>query len=132
MKEVLFKHHFELKYIWTALKDIPHCIAFAWAVLAKRRMYVMDNEWFLYIDIENPSLESYISLSKEKDVFGVQGLDVYYDAGKEAEFVFNEAKEDAIKHLTACNVKYDVLAEKSMSRLVKTFIILMACLISKI
>ena len=112
MKEVLFKHHFELKYIWTALKDIPHCIAFAWAVLAKRRMYVMDNEWFLYIDIENPSLESYISLSKEKDAFGVQGLDVYYDAGKEAEFVFNEAKEDAIKHLTACNVKYDVLAEK--------------------
>lgn len=57
---------------------------------------------------------------------------MYYDAGKEAEFVFNEAKEDAIKHLTACNVKYDVLAEKSMSRLVKTFIILMACLISKI
>ena len=36
----------------------------------------MDNEWFLYIDIENPSLESYITLSKEKDKFGVSGLDV--------------------------------------------------------
>lgn len=112
MKEVLFKHHFEFKYILTAIKDIPHCLAFAWAVLVKRRMYVMDNEWFLYIDIENPSLESYISLSKERDAFGVQGLDVYYSAGKDAETVFNKAKDDAIKHLSANNVNYEVLAEK--------------------
>lgn len=112
MKEVLFKHHFEFKYILTALKDIPHCLAFAWAVLVQRRMYVMDNEWFLYIDIENPSLDSYISLSKEKDAFGVQGLDVYYDAGKDAEAVFNQAKKDALDHLKKNGVNYEVLAEE--------------------
>ena len=72
----------------------------------------MDNEWFLYIDIENPSLESYIELSKENDKYGVSGLDVSYDAGKEAEVVFNKAKADAIKHLSECNVNYEVLAEK--------------------
>lgn len=112
MKEVLFKHHFEFKYILTALKDIPHCLAFAWAVLVQRRMYVMDNEWFLYIDIENPSLDSYISLSKEKDAFGVQGLDVYYDAGKDAESVFNKAKAAALDHLKKNGVNFEVLAEE--------------------
>lgn len=112
MKEVLFKHHFEWKYILTALKDIPHCLAFAWAVLVLRRMYVMDNEWFLYIDIENPSLDSYISLSKEKDAFGVQGLDVYYDAGMDAERVFNQAKVAALDHLKKNGVNFEVLAEK--------------------
>lgn len=111
MKEVLFKHHFEWEYVWTALKDIPHCLGFAWAVLVLRRMYVLDNEWFLYIDIENPSLDSYVSLSAEKDVFGVQGLDVYYDAGKDAEKIFNQAKKDALEHLDKCGVKYDVLVE---------------------
>ena len=112
MKEVLFKHHFEFKYILTALKDIPHCLAFAWAVLVKRRMYVMDNEWFLYIDIENPSLQNYVTLSAEKDAFGVPGLDVYYSAGQKAEEIFNIAKAEATRHLTANKVNYDVLAEK--------------------
>lgn len=112
MKEVLFKHHFEWKYIWTALKDIPHCIGFVWAVLVLRRMYVLDNEWFLYIDIENPSSESYIILSSELDSFGVQGLDVYYEVGEGAKGVFCQAKADAIAHLDATGTKYNVVAEE--------------------
>ena len=57
-------------------------------------------------------MESYIGLSKENDKYVVSCLDVYYDAGKEAEAVFNKAKADAIKHLSKCNVNYEVLAEK--------------------
>ena len=112
VKEVLFKHHFEWKYVWNIFKDIPNVIGFAWAVLALRRMYVMNNEWFLYIDIENPTTNSYVKLSEEKDKFGVPGLDVYYEAGKEAENIFNKAKEIGIKHLEACKVDYDILEEK--------------------
>ncbi len=112
LKEVLFKHHFEFGYIWTALKDIPHCIGFAWAVLVLRRMYVMNNEWFLYIDIENPSKDSYVKLSKKLDNFGVQGLDVFYQVDKEAESVFESAKSIAIHHLNTCGVDYKILAEK--------------------
>ncbi len=112
LKEILFKHHFEFRYLWTALKDIPHCLGFAWAVLVLRRMYVMNNEWFLYIDIENPSIKSYVKLSKEFDKFGIQGLDVYYEADREAESVFESAKEIAINHLKNCRVDYEVLAEK--------------------
>ena len=95
-----------------ALKDIPHCMGFAWAVLVLRRMYVMNNEWFLYIDIENPSLDSYISLSKKTDAFGIQGLDVYYDVGNDAKLIFKQAKEYVIELLNQNGVNYDVLEEE--------------------
>lgn len=112
VKEVLFKRHFEWKYVWNIFKDIPNVLGFAWSVLVLRRMYVMNNEWFLYIDIENPTKVSYVSLSKEKDKFGLPGLDVHYFADKEAESVFEKAKSAAIKHMNACHVDYEVLAEK--------------------
>lgn len=112
VKEVLFKHHFKMKYIWNVFKDIPNVIGFAWSVLILRKMYVMNNEWYLYIDIENPTTNSYVCLSKEVDKFGVNGLDVYYHADKEAENIFNKSKDIAIKYLNSCNVDYEVLEEK--------------------
>lgn len=112
VKEVLFKHHFKLKYVWNIFRDIPNVIGFAWAVLVLRRMYVMNNEWYLYIDIENPTKDSYISLSKETDNLGVNGLDVYYNVDSNATKIYEQAKEIAIKYLNACHVKYEVLAEK--------------------
>ena len=112
MKEVLFKHHFEWRYIWIALKDIPHCLGFAWAVLVKRRMYVLNNEWYLYIDAENPAKDCYITLSEQKDAFGVQGLDVYYHVGEKAAEVYGAAKYAAQQLLDEAGVQYEVLADK--------------------
>jgi hypothetical protein len=112
LKEVIFKHHFELGFIWTALNDIANVVGFGWSMLILRKMYVMNNEWFLNIDIENPSKECYITLSKEKDAFGLPGLDVYYSIGDSAADIFEKAKKAAIKHLQNCNVDFDVLAEK--------------------
>ena len=112
VKEVLFKHNFKMKYVWNVFRDIPNVIGFAWAVLVLRRMYVMNNEWYLYIDIENPTKDSYVCLSKETDKFGVNGLDVYYHADKDAVGIFNKAKDIAIRYLTACGVDYEVLAEE--------------------
>ncbi len=112
VKEVLFKHHFEWKYVWNVFRDIPNVLGFAWAVLVLRRMYVMNNEWYLYIDIENPTKESYVSLSKEKDAFGLPGLDVHYFADEEAVGIYEKAKAAAMKHLDACKVDYELLAEK--------------------
>lgn len=112
VKEVLFKHHFQWKYIWNIFRDIPNVVGFAWAVLILRRMYVMNNEWFLYIDIENPTQESYITLSKEKDKFGIQGLDVYYNIGSEAVDIYQKATDIAINHLKNCNADYELLTEE--------------------
>ncbi|MCM1141790.1 MAG: hypothetical protein NC453_24735 [Muribaculum sp.] len=112
VKEVLFKRHFEWKYVWQIFTDIPNVVGFAWSVLALRRMYVMNNEWYLYIDIENPTTDSYISLSKETDAYGVQGLDVHYHVDKSAEKIFEKAIKASQKHLDYCCVDYELLSEK--------------------
>ena len=112
VKEVLFKRHFEWKYIWNIFTDLPHVVGFAWSVLVLRKMYVMNNEWFLYIDIENPTKASFVELSKEKDKFGLPGLDVHYFADSEAEKIYEKAKIIARRHLDACGVDYELLAEK--------------------
>lgn len=112
VKQVLFKHHFEWKYIWNIFRDIPNVIGFTWSVTVLRRMYVLNNEWFLYIDIENPTKNSYVSLSEKKDAFGLPGLDVHYYVDTGAEDVYNKAKAAVIRYLDICNADYEVLAEK--------------------
>lgn len=111
VKEVLFKHNFKMKYILNIFRDLPNVFGFAWSVLVKRRMYVMNNEWFFYIDIENPTKDSYVSLSKESDSFGVNGLDVYYSANEKAKEVYNEAITIAKTYLDSHGVNYELLTE---------------------
>ena len=48
------------------------------------------------IDIENPTKDSYVCLSKEVDKFGVNGLDVYYNTDEEAIDIYDQAKQIAI------------------------------------
>ena len=40
------------------------------------------------------------------------GLDVYYNTDEEATDIYDQAKKIAIKHLDACHVNYEVLAEQ--------------------
>jgi hypothetical protein len=116
VKEVLFYHHFSIKklgdYLLTTIKDIPHVLGFAWSVVVLRKMYVMNKEWFLYIDIENPTKDSYVSLSVDKDKFGLPGLDVFYNVGDEAIEVYKKAQATAINYLNKYQVNYEVVAEK--------------------
>ena len=55
---------------------------------------------------------SYVSLSKEKDAFGLPGLDVHYFVDDDAAIIYDKAKAAAIKHLDKCGVDYEVLEEK--------------------
>jgi len=112
VKQILFKRHFEWKYLMNVFRDIPNVMGFAWSVLVKRKMYVMNDEWFLYIDIENPSKNSYVCLSKEKDSFGVAGLDVHYHVGEQAAAIYEKAKNVAIRYLDACGADYETITAK--------------------
>lgn len=115
VKDILFYHRFSIKkigtYLATIIKDIPHVIGFIWSVIVLKKMYVMNNEWYLYIDIENPSKDSYITLSQEKDKFGIAGLNVYYSIGDSASTVFMKAKNIALKYLKENNTKFEVLTD---------------------
>jgi hypothetical protein len=116
VKDILFYHNFSIKktgnYILTTIKDIPHVLGFVWSVAVLRKMYVMNNEWFLYIDIENPTKDSYVTLSNERDKFGLSGLDVFYNVGEETIDIYEKAKDIAIKYLDYYNVRYDIIANK--------------------
>ncbi|HSK11802.1 MAG TPA: hypothetical protein VK907_01250, partial [Phnomibacter sp.] len=115
VKEILFYKKFSIRktgeYLVTTLKDIPHVAGFIWSMLAHRKMYVMNNEWDLYIDIENPTKDSYVSLSEEKDKYGLPGLDVHYNVGEAAVSIYEKAKQTSREYLDACHVNYDVVAE---------------------
>ena len=112
IKTILFKKQFTWEAVKGVFVNIPQIMAFVWSVLINKRIYVLNNEWFLYIDIENPTMESFVTLSKEKDAFGLQGLDVYYNIGEEAENVYKKAKELVENHLKEKGVAYEVVAEK--------------------
>jgi hypothetical protein len=116
VKDIMFYHNFSIKkigdYILTTIKDVLHVTGFVWSVVVLRKMYVMNNKWFLYIDIENPTHDSYVVLSSERDKFGLPGLDVFYSVGENAVDIYKQAQKEAIEYLDACEVKYEVVAEK--------------------
>ncbi|WP_289060986.1 hypothetical protein [uncultured Zobellia sp.] len=116
IKEILYFHKFSFgkigQYLLTTLKDIPHVLGFIWSVVVRRKIYVMNKEWFLYIDIENPTKDSYVSLSNEKDKFGLSGLDVYYNVGKDAIAIYEKAQQEAVAYLNSCKVNYEIIADK--------------------
>ncbi len=116
IKDIFFYHNFSLKnigsYLKTTILDIPKVLGFVWCVLVLRKMYVLNKEWFLYIDIENPTYDSFVSLSKEKDKFGVEGLDVCYNVGEQTSSVFKHARNEVIKHMKLCDVDFDIVSEK--------------------
>lgn len=118
LKKILFKGEFSLSVIWAIMKDIPSVIAFVWNMVILHRIYVYKNRWKFFIDIENPSKESYIKLSQEKDKWGVPKLDVIFDLPQNAIDVFNAARKRIASYLSDNgvmfeNVSEEILAEKA-------------------
>jgi hypothetical protein len=112
LKEILFKKQFSLNSFLNILRYLPQAISFTWTVLVRRRIFVYKKEWYLYIDIDNPTKESYVRLSDKLDKFGERGLDVIYNIGQNAPEIYNLAKEDVIKYLNKNKIVYELLNEK--------------------
>ena len=112
LKTILFKKQLTFEAIKNIIVNIPQAIGFVWAVAIHRRIYVYKNEWFLYIDIDSPTNESFIQLSKEKDKYGIHGLDVTYTIGTGSIDIFNKAKEEVLQHLIKNKVEFEVLSEE--------------------
>lgn len=107
LKTLLFKRQFSFKAVKDIFLNIPGAIAFTYSIIIKRKMYVLNNEWFLYIDIENPTQTSYVKLSEEKDKFGEPGLDVYYSIGEKAEEIYLKSKELIKQHLIKTKTDFE-------------------------
>ena len=108
LKRLLFGRHFSIKFIVETIKDIPACIAFAWSMFAKKRLYIYKNEWYLQIDIENPVDSGKITLSEDKDGFREPGLDIEFNVGQDTDKSFTKAKSIVKACLDKYNVDYEI------------------------
>jgi hypothetical protein len=111
IKTILFKKEFTWKAFKDSFTNLPQVFAFAWSVLVNKKMFVLNNEWFIYIDIENPTKDSCVTLSKEKDHFGIVGLDVNYSIGDKAEQIYIKAKELVEKYLKDNKVDFETISD---------------------
>nr|WP_320039525.1 NAD-dependent epimerase/dehydratase family protein [uncultured Bacteroides sp.] len=107
LKKIMFKGEFSPNVIWDILRDIPSVIAFVWDMVFLHKIYVYKNQWKIFIDIENPTGTSKISLSKDKDDWGLSKLDVDFFMPNEAMDVFNEAHKQVAAYLTANGVNFE-------------------------
>ena len=118
LKKILFKQEINFKIIKSVIADIQSCFAFGWSLLIKNQIYVYKNEWYLYIDIENPIGKNTISLCEQLDKYNDHSLNVDFKIDNNVLRLYENAKEQIkellIKHqvqFEECNSQIDV--EKS-------------------
>ena len=100
LKALLFRGQWNLKIVWSVLRDIPSAFLFAWGVFIRRKVYVYKNEWGFNIDIENLAPDSTIRLSQELDDWGVPKLVVDFRIGETSQHVLEQAKTNMKSYLT--------------------------------
>ncbi|MDR0605629.1 MAG: hypothetical protein LBG80_15125 [Bacteroidales bacterium] len=111
LKKFLFGRHFSMQLITEIVKDIPACMTFTWNILVKKRLHVYKNEWYLQIDMENPVNSGKITISKDKDMFEENGLDIDFTIGEHTDSLFAKAKDVVKDYLDEYNVKYEIVNE---------------------
>lgn len=117
IKAFLFKGKLNISLLLNVIKDMPSAIKFVWNMAINRKVFVYNNRWHFYIDIENPS-ESLLNLSNEVDAWGVPYIEVKFSIDTQASMIYKEASEILRKYLSMYNVNFtdcqsEIKAEKS-------------------
>jgi hypothetical protein len=107
LKKLLFKREIKFRVLFSILKELPSLIAFIWCILIKRKVYVYKNEWFMYIDIENPLDKCNIRLANNKDNYSERALDVNFYISENASSVFTKAKSIVKEYLIQNHVQFE-------------------------
>lgn len=107
LKLILFKGQIKLSILKAILLDIPDVASFVWSMFIKKKIFVYKNEWYLYIDIENPISESHVSLSGDLDAFDEPAIDVSFDIGIKSQEIFEKAKATIKEYLLANNTVFE-------------------------
>ncbi len=107
LKRILFKHEFSLDVIKGILMDLPSCIAFMWSLLIRKKIYAYRNEYYLYIDIENPIGANNICLADNKDMYCESALDVNFYIEEDVISIYQKAKVIVKEYLVRNNVNFE-------------------------
>ncbi len=71
------KNHFSLKEFLFGVKEIHHIVLFFFNYYFNRRLYIYKG-WDIFIDMEIDKNDNKFTLSKEKDLYGEPGIDVFF------------------------------------------------------
>lgn len=112
-KRLLFNKSINSGVILNIIKDIPSCIAFAYTVLIKKRMYVYNNEYYLQLDIENPTSHGKIKLSDDLDKYKEKGLVVDFRVDETTSEIFKNVKLTIQELLDSNHIEYEEVNDKT-------------------
>ena len=101
---------------------MPSLVKFVFYLIFLRKIYVHKNEWFLYIDIENPKNASSIQLSTDTDGFKQQILDVDFKIGKDTLSIYDKIKLKLLYYLESNDIEFEECdAEVQIDKLEDTY-----------
>ncbi len=109
LKKLLFGHKLRAGLLLNIIKNIPQCIAFAWYMIVRKKMYVYNNEFYLQIDIEAPRESGKMTLDDEKDKFGEKSVDVDLSILPKTGELFTKARAIIKDYLDEHGVVYEEL-----------------------
>lgn len=109
LKALLFKREWSLSLVKSVILDLPSFIAFGWSILVNKKIYIYKNEWEIDIDIENPTLNSNITLSDTLDAYGQRGLDLKFVTDKKVSDLYNRIRIIVKDILDRHNIDYEEL-----------------------
>jgi hypothetical protein len=73
----------------------------------ERKMFVKNNSWSFYLDIENPFLKNSIRLAQKKDRLGIDTLEVDYRINEDASLLLSKIEKRIDEYLLANNVQFE-------------------------
>lgn len=107
LKKLLFKREFSILMLKSVFGDIPSLVKFIYSLIFLRKIYVHKNEWFLYIDIENPKNASSFQLSTDVDGFEQEVLDVDFKIGEDTRRIYDKIKQKLLDYLVSNHIEFE-------------------------
>ena len=111
IKKLMFNREVSMRNILSlfryAFLELPLVLQFIWKVVVERKMFVKNNSWSFYLDIENPFLKNSIQLAQKKDRLGIATLEVDYQINEDASLLLSKIEKRIDEYLLANNVHFE-------------------------
>jgi nucleoside-diphosphate-sugar epimerase len=107
IKRILFKKELSFSILKSIIIDMPNVFKFVFSLIVKKRIFVYKNEWDIYIEIENPISDSNVSLSNTVDNHNEFALDLNFEIGKNADYIYDKCRDLIKTYLIDNNVDFE-------------------------
>ena len=107
IKRILFKKELSFSILKSIIIDMPNVFKFVYSLVVNKRIFVYNNEWDIYIEIENPISDSNVSLSNTIDNYNEFALNLNFEIGKNADYIYDKCRDLIKTYLIDNNVDFE-------------------------